>query len=206
MLLGEAMKAERVIQTDNLLADFVGCFNASTLVACSRQCGVVGEYEGDLVRRQNTPEFALDKLYSELPSKFPPLYERLVLTYRWYRSEGNVLDLFANSPGLNCFDLFGNAPGQTLDGLRTALSGHPALLETCLPNGYIQFASGPNGSYDPICFDTSRKNLRRDFAIVQLDHEAILCNSKIRRVQTIASSFESLVKSVISAAQPAAET
>jgi hypothetical protein len=163
---------------------------------------VVGEYEGELVRKQGTPQFALDKFYSEFPFKFPPMYERLVLTYRWYRSEVNVRDLFQNSRGLNSFDLFGNPPGESLDALHTELFGDPGLSKPCMSNGYVQFASGPNGSYDPICFDTSQKNSRRDFAIVQLDHEAILCNNKLRMIRTIAPSFESLVRTVISSAQP----
>jgi hypothetical protein len=193
-------------QLDDLLEEFVGCFNASTLVEVSRECGVLGEYEGELVRRQDTPNFALDKLYSELPSRFPLLYERFVLTYRWYRSEVNVLDLFKGCPGQNSFDLFGNPPGESLDGLRTELFRDPALIETCLPHGYIQFASGPNGHYDPICFDTSNKNSDHDFAIVWLDHEEILCNSKIRVIQTIAPSFESLISTAISALRQAKDT
>ena len=200
------MKAEQIKQLDDLLEEFVGCFNASTLVEVSRECGVVGEYEGELVRRRDTPKFALDKLYSELPSRFPPLYERLVLTYRWYRSEVSVVDLFKGCPGQNSFDLFGNPPGESLDGLRTELFRDPGLFETCLPHGYIQFASGPNGHYDPICFDTSRKNSEQDCAIVHLDHEEILCNSKIRVIQTIAPNFESLVTTAISTLRQAKGT
>jgi len=45
--------------------------------------------------------------------------------------------------------------------------------------------------------DTSRKNAKQDFAIVQLDHEAILCRYKVKIIQTIAPSFESLVNTLI---------
>lgn len=126
------MEAEELLQVDNLLQRFVACLNASALVNCSRECGVAGEYEGDLVRRQSTPELALDRLYSELhlPSKFPLLYERLVLTFRWYRSEVNVLDLIKDRSGLNAFDLFGNPAGEGLDGLRLEIFRDAGLLET----------------------------------------------------------------------------
>lgn len=85
-----------------------------------------------------------------------------------------------------------------LDGLLSELLRDLNLSETCLPNGFIQFGSGPNNSYDPLCFDLSRKTSRSDFAIVRLDHEQILCNCKIKIVQTVAQSFESFVHDIVS--------
>jgi hypothetical protein len=129
-----------------------------------------------------------------------------VLTYRWYRSELDVLDIFDGWSNPSTFDIFGNPPGFGLSGFRKELFRDPGLSETSLPNGFVQFGSGPNGHYDPICFDTSRRNSKHDFAIVQLDHEAILCRYKIKVVQTIAPSFESLVNAVISAPHRPEET
>jgi hypothetical protein len=193
------MNVTRTVEMDSLLEKFVARFNVSATVESSRDCGVIGAYEGDIVRREITPHRTLEQIYSEIPFKFPPLYERLVLTYRWYRSELDVFETFNYRSGLNTFDIFGNPQGSGLNGLREVLFGDSALTETCLPKGYVQFGSGPNGLYDPICFDTSRKNAKQDFAIVQLDHEAIHCRYKIKIVQTIAPSFESLVNTVLSA-------
>jgi len=174
--LSAHMTNKRLDEFDTMLKRFVGRFEES---------GVLCEYDGDLVRRQDTDCSALDAVYAKLPGKFPPLYERLVLTYRWYRSEVNEF-----------FDIFGNPPGAGLDGLSDELYADKNLWEACIPNGYLQFGSGPS-FYDPLCFDLSRKTNRNDYAIVQLDHEQILCNSRIKVVQILAPSFESLVLSVI---------
>jgi hypothetical protein len=172
------MKADH----DDLLKQFVVHF-------CESGIGGGGEFI-----REDTPKSALDKLYAEIPAKFPPIYERLVLTYRWDRSELEI----GNPPGrLTSFEIFGNPPGRDLDELRGELFRDQGLKTTCLASGFIQFASGPNFSYDAICFDTSQKNSKGDYALVQLDHESILCKDKIRLVRTIAPSFESLVHAVI---------
>jgi len=70
------------------------------------------------------------------------------------------------------------------------------LWETLIPNGYLQFGKGPDMDYDPVCFDiSSRKN--RDYRIVKIDHEDILCNSRIKVVAEIAPSFRALVLQTI---------
>jgi hypothetical protein len=171
------MNDERLTEFDVLLREFVGRFRPS---------GVLGEFNADLVRLESTALSALDGVYSKLPGKFPPLYERMVLTYRWHRSE------------VGDFDIFGSPPGPALDGLLSEILRDSNLSEMCLPNGFIQFGSGPDDSYDPLCFDLSRKTAQEDFAIVRLDHERILCNRKIKIVRTVAQSFESLVRDIVS--------
>jgi hypothetical protein len=171
------MNDECLTEFDALLREFVGRFSPS---------GVLCEFDGDLVRRERTPLLALDDIYSKLPGKFRPLYERMVLTHRWYRSE------------VGDFEFFGSPPGPALDGLLAELLRDENLSQPCLSAGFIQFGSGPDDSYDPLCFDLSRKTAQNDFAIVQLDHEQILCNWKIKIVQTLAPSFESFVHDIVS--------
>jgi hypothetical protein len=199
------MNTIKVQEMDTLLEKFLSRFNVSTIVELGRE-DATGEYEGELVRREITPHRVLDQLYSILPSKFPPLYERLVLTHRWYRSELDVFDIFDGWSNPTTFDILGNPPGFGLEGLQMELFRDHGFSETCLPNGFIQFGLGPDAHYDPICFDTSRKSAKQDYAIVQLDHEAILCKYKIRIIQTIAPSFENLVHAVISAPRRPEET
>ena len=62
-----------------------------------------------------------------------------------------------------------------------------------LKGGYIQFARPESGSYDPICFAARRPVKKREFPVVRLDHEAILCRGEIRVVSTPAESFYRLV-------------
>ena len=50
--------------------------------------------------------------------------------------------------------------------------------------------------YDPVCFEIkSRRN--RDYRIVKIDHEEILCNYRIKVVSEIAPSFRALVLQTI---------
>lgn len=66
-------------------------------------------------RRVGTDSRSLDALYAKLPAKFPPLYERMVLTYRWAEVD------------LGSFTLFANPPGPDLSRLLKEISKDPAL-------------------------------------------------------------------------------
>lgn len=128
----------------------------------------------------------LDLIYAELPARFPHLYERLILLYRWAEVD------------LRSFTLLANPPGPGLNALQKKISGDPTLWKCLRKAGYIQFGKGPGGNYDPVCFDIkSRKKKRRDCGIVQIDHEEVLCYDRTRIVKEIAPSFEDLVKAVI---------
>jgi hypothetical protein len=101
---------------------------------------------------QTTGATMLDPLYAKLPARFPPLYEELLLTYRWAEVD------------LGSYRLFGNPLGTDLLGLLHGIS-KDKFLSTCLPkNGYIPFGKGPDIDYDPVCFDLSHgkriENLR----------------------------------------------
>ena len=49
------------------------------------------------------------------------------------------------------------------------------IADATLKAGYIQFTRPESGSYDPICFDATHAVSDREFPIVRLDHEEILC-------------------------------
>jgi hypothetical protein len=59
--------------------------------------------------------------------------------------------------------------------------------------GFIQFARPGDGSYDPICFDARRSANNREYPIVRLNHENILCRNEIGSPKNIAASFYRLV-------------
>lgn len=60
---------------------------------------------GDMARKRwrpvrvQTDPAAFAPVYAALPAKFPPLYERLLLTYRWADVDLRTLTLMANPPG-----------------------------------------------------------------------------------------------------------
>jgi hypothetical protein len=136
----------------------------------------------------NTELSFLDPIYSKLPARFPPLYERLVLSYRWAEVD------------LQSYRLLANPPGPDLNGLLQQMSGNPAMWSCLLQAGYIQFGRGPDFNFDAICFDVSARKKNRDCKIVQIDHEQILCNNRVKVVAEMAPSFEQLVLQTIDGA------
>lgn len=141
--------------------------------------------------RVETDRRCLDVLYSKLPARFPPLYEDLVLSYRWAEVDLGSYTLLANPPGPDLSRLFGQ------------ISKDPALWALLIPGGYIQFAKGRDYDYDPVCFDLRARAKNGDYRVVKIDHEEVLCNSRIRVVTELASSFEKLMHDTISRADRA---
>jgi len=131
---------------------------------------------------------ALDVLYQELPARFPPLFEALVLSYRWAEVD------------LGSYRLVANPPGQDLSGLLNKMAGAPDLWEMLIPAGFIQFGKGPGFDFDPICFDIRSRSKSGDYRIVKIDHEGILCNYRVKIVDELALSFEQLVINTINRA------
>jgi hypothetical protein len=123
----------------------------------------------------------LEEFYKKVSPDLPPLYEELVLTYRWATVD------------LKSYRLLANPPGADLSGLLTEMIRDKGLWDALVPNGYLQFGKAPDVNYDPVCFDFNRRLRDGDCKIVQLDHEEILCNHGIREVSEIAPSFRQLM-------------
>jgi hypothetical protein len=181
------------IKADDLVERYVACFSkfddlagfANTdPIASQLATGEVGTYgEGYWrPRRVETQPTELEPIYAQLPARFPPLFERLVLSYRWAEVE------------LGSYTLLANPPGDTLDGL---LARDINLTESLIPAGFMQFAKGPGGDYDPVCFNLRARKKNREFSIVKIDHEEILCNYRVKVVAELAPSFEQLVRDTI---------
>jgi hypothetical protein len=132
--------------------------------------------------------WALEAIYAKLPARFPRLYEKLVLTYRWAEVD------------LQSCRLLANPPGNDLTGLLAQISKDPAFWNTLRGAGYIQFGNGPDIDYDPVCFDLSARKKNGDCRIVKIDHEEILCNNRLKVVSEIASTFEDLTQRTIETA------
>ncbi len=138
---------------------------------------------------QATDPSMLEPLYAILPARFPPLYEQLVLTYRW--ADVNLVS----------YRLIGNPIGPNLSGLLDKMLKDKFLSTCLLKSGYIPFGKGPDIDYDPVCFDLKSRKKNRDFSIVNLDHEEILCNERIKVVAELAPTFEQLLRTTIEAAK-----
>src|SRR5579871_1211771 len=142
-------------------------------------------------RQVTTPSPALEALYHELglsglgATRFPPLYETLILSYRWSEVD------------LGNYRLLANEPAEDLSPLLAALRRDMHLYATLVPNGYIPFGKGPDLDYDPVCFDFRQRQKNGDCRIVKLDHEAIACYGRIRETGELAPNFRTLVLNTI---------
>jgi hypothetical protein len=138
--------------------------------------------------RIDTPRAALEAIYAKLPARFPPVYQHMILSYRWAEVD------------LQLYRLLPNPPGPGLTGLLMEMSKDRGLWNCLLPAGYVQFGKGSDGDYDPVCFDYTTRKKSRECRIVKIDHEEILCNERVRVVSELAPTFETLVVSTIDVA------
>lgn len=119
-------------------------------------------------RKSTTPAGALKSLYMNLnltgehAARLPPLFENLLLTYRWDTVE------------LGDYCLLPNLPGPGLAFFLETLRSDKYLFCTLFANGYLRFGKGADTNYDPVCFDFRKRQKNGDCEIVQLDYEAAL--------------------------------
>jgi hypothetical protein len=140
-------------------------------------------------RRTHTDPKQLNALYGKLPARFPPLFERLLLSFRWAEVS------------LHSYSLMANPMGSDLEGFFEQISVDPGLWEVLVPAGYLRFGKGADMDYDPVCFDINSRKKSREMRIVKIDHEEILCNWRIKVVTELAPSFEGLVLQTIESAR-----
>ena len=183
-------------EQERLLEQFVASFDklddmsaieVLSPIAWQLSVGEPDEYGNKQWRpiKMSTARSHLDALYARLPARFPPLFENLVLRYRWAEVD------------LQSYTLLANPPGQDLSGLLHEMSRAPALWDALLPTGYVQFGKGPDMDYDPVCFDIRSRRKNGDCRIVKIDHEEILCNDRVKVVAELAPTFEQLLLDTI---------
>jgi hypothetical protein len=127
----------------------------------------------------------IDALETKLPRRLPASFRSLVVRYAFRSFDAGDLHFFANTGD------------DSSDELTVAVFRDRFIANATLKSGYIQFARPEDGSYDPICFDARRSVSNREFPIVRLDHEAILCHDRIREVAPVAKSFYRFVADLV---------
>jgi hypothetical protein len=180
------------LDDQQLVDEFVASFtklddlivHAGLVVPTELEAGWIDGFERWRPIAVHTDPTALAAVYKRLSGRFPRLYERLVLSYRWLDVDLRLIRLLAN------------APGPTLAPLMEGILTDRAFVNVLVPNGYIPFAMASD-SYDPICFDLTRTSNQGDCPIVRFEHESILCNEQIGDIDEIKPSFRSLVIEVL---------
>lgn len=135
-----------------------------------------------------TSSLALNELYEMVPLRFPPLFEKLLLLYRWPEVD------------LGLYRLASNLPGEDFNGFFHAISGDEYLWDALIPAGYLPFGKGPDIDYDPVCFDYGPKSPKRG-RVVKIDHEEILCHNRIKIVTELAPDFRQLLLKTLKLAE-----
>ena len=123
----------------------------------------------------------LDAFESKLFKPLPPTFRSLVRRYAFMGFEIGKVLMCPNT-------------GTAVDGeFANYVGSDKRLQEVLIPAGCLHFARLGTGDYDPICFDTNRGH-GREYPIVQVDHEEILCNRRLKVVAELAPSFRRLVE------------
>lgn len=119
----------------------------------------------------------IDALELTLKLRLPVSFRSLVARYVFLTFDAGGISFFANTGVVSMAEL------------SAAIFKDRIIAEASLRAGYIQFGRPEGGSYDPICFNAARSSSNREFPIVRLDHEEILCNDRIRVSRTVSDSF-----------------
>lgn len=128
-----------------------------------------------------TDPVQLDSLYQNLPGRYPKLFEKLLLNFRWeHFSDTGICQFFPNplEPDFSTF--------------RRLLFRDKYLTDFCIEHGYLPFAEGPDVNYDRFCFNLNGPK-SNDYPVVQIDHEEVLSCTRIGKPVKWADTFREFV-------------
>lgn len=131
----------------------------------------------------------LSALQEKLPKRLPQSFASLLSRYSFPAFDVLGVSLFGWESETNPY-------------IEEASGAKGSLSELLIPAGYLQIGRPDTGDFDAICFDLRGKAKNREYGIVQVDHEEILCNRKIRVSAELWGSFVNLVESALSSADP----
>ncbi len=144
--------------------------------------GIIDEFvaridqSGNIFRQVESAPW-VEALEAKLPQRFPASFRSLVTRYAFPSFDAGGLCFFANTGS--------DSPEE----LSVAMFNDRIIADAMLKAGYIQFARPQSGGYDPICFAAGRAVSNREFPVVRLDHEEILCRDRIHVAERVADSF-----------------
>jgi len=131
----------------------------------------------------------LELLEGKLPARLPQSFASFLSRYSFPSFDVLGISLFGWESASNSYT-------------DEASAAKGSLSELLIPAGYVQIGRPATGDFDAICFDLNQKNQNREYRIVQIDHEEILCNWRVHLSAELFPSFVKLVDSVLSSAQP----
>jgi hypothetical protein len=124
----------------------------------------------------------LPELENRLPFRLPPTFRSLVSRYLFPSFDAGPIQFY--SVGVE----------EPYTEFRSAVFGDRFMSPFLLKNGYVQFGRPAGGSYDPICFDFTISRRKSEPPVVHIDHEEILCNERIRVIESLSPAFHLFVE------------
>jgi hypothetical protein len=121
--------------------------------------------------------------------RFPSTFRELIGEYLFPRFECGPLSFYA-------VGLSEESPEFKFEELRGVIFKDAGLTDFLLPRKLFPFARPRTWDYDPICFDFREDPKAKDAPVIRVDHEAILCNDRLRISDHVAPSFRELLSSL----------
>jgi hypothetical protein len=125
----------------------------------------------------------------KLPKGMPASFESFLSRYSFPKFDVLGITLFGWDSDANAY-------------VQEALAPKNSLSELLIPAGYVQIGRPDTGDFDAICFDLNRPAQNREYRLVQVDHEDILCNWKVRLTGELWPSFVKLIESALNSDDP----
>jgi hypothetical protein len=125
----------------------------------------------------------------KLPKRLPQSFATLLSRYSFPTFDVLGISLFG-------WDSDANPYTQEASAVKGSLS------ELMLPVGYVQIGRPDTGDFDAVCFDLNDQKQNREHRIVQIDHEDILCNWKVRVSGEVWPSFIKLMECALASTDP----
>jgi len=125
----------------------------------------------------------------KLPKRVPQSFESFLSRHSFPAFDVLGITLFEWNSDSNKYIVEASAPKNSLS-------------ELLIPAGYVQIGRPDTGDFDAVCFDLNHQAQNREYRLVQVDHEEILCNWKVRVTGELWPSFIKLVESALSGDDP----
>jgi hypothetical protein len=139
--------------------------------------------------REEDNKSRLNMFEEKLPKRLPQSFASFLSRYSFPSFDVGGIALFGWDSDSNAYTEEASAPKGSLS-------------ELLLPAGYAQIGRPDGGDFDAICFDLNEHRQNREYRIVQVDHEDILCDRQVRVSGELWLSFIKLVESVLSSTDP----
>jgi hypothetical protein len=133
-------------------------------------------------RKLGTPRdpSCLTPFYSQIPSRYPRLFEALCLGYSWQEAVLGEVEFAPNPAGVD------------LAGLATSIRYDRHLWNLLVSSGYLVFGRMSGGRYDPVAFNMGARK-GHDAPVCRVDHEEILSFQRRGHPVQLVPSFFALL-------------